>query len=181
MEKDTELRFPVILPEEPGMEDKRLAKVLETALSGLQPCFLRTAEETAAWFLRDASPEEAADGAGPAEAACVSDGTAQADGTGTRRFRPVLFAVALGSDGVNLEYMRLLRLFRRREKTDPLTPLLLAVCAAAAASSLFSSGVLYMQCQYSFLFWIALGLLMRLTPDAAKQADRPEKETRGKN
>ena len=56
MEKDTELRFPVVLPEEPGMEDKRLAEVLETALSGLQPCFLRTAEETAAWFLRDASP-----------------------------------------------------------------------------------------------------------------------------
>ena len=115
MEKDTELRFPVILPEEPGMEDKRLAKVLETALSGLQPCFLRTAEETAAWFLRDASPEEAADGAGPAEAAGVSDGAAQADGTGTRRFRPVLFAVALGSDGVNLEYMRLLRLLRNHE------------------------------------------------------------------
>ena len=112
---DTELRFPVILPEEPGMEDKRLAKVLETALSGLQPCFLRTAEETAAWFLRDASPEEAADGAGPAEDACASGKAAQADGTGTRRFRPVLFAVALGSDGVNLEYMRLLRLLRNHE------------------------------------------------------------------
>ena len=115
MEKDTELRFPVILPEEPGMEDKRLAEVLETAFSGLQPCFLRTAEETAAWFLRDASPEKAADDAGPAEDACTACGAAKAGGTGTRRFRPVLFAVALGSDGVNLEYMRLLRLLRNHE------------------------------------------------------------------
>ena len=75
--------------------------------------------------------------------------------------------------------MRLVRLLRRRERPDPISPLLLAVCAAAAASSLFSSGVLYMQCQYSFLFWLALGLLMRLTPDAAKKAkaDRPAKGT----
>ena len=95
MEKDTELRFPVVLPEEPGMEDKRLAEVLETALSGLQPCFLRTAEETAAWFLRDASPEEAADGAGPAEGGNTAVSAAETDGIGTRRFRPVLFAVVL--------------------------------------------------------------------------------------
>ena len=63
---------------------------------------------------------------------------------------------------------RLFRLLKRREANDPLTPLLLAVCAAAAASSLFSSGVLYMQCQYSLLFWVALGLLVRFEADAAQ-------------
>lgn len=115
MEKDTKLRFPVILPQEPGMEDQRLAEVLETALSGLRPCFLRTAEETAAWFLRDASSEEETDCAGAGDAPGTAADAAKAGGVGARRFRPVLFAVALGSDGVNLEYMRLLRLLRNHE------------------------------------------------------------------
>ena len=110
MISESQQRFPVILPEEPGMEDKRLAEVLETALSGLQPCFLRTAEEAAAWFLRDTPPGSAAAGAEE------DTGAAGPGSVPARRFRPVLFAVALGSDGVNLEYMRLLRLFRNHER-----------------------------------------------------------------
>ena len=48
-------------------------------------------------------------------------------------------------------------------------PMLLAICAGAAASSLFSSGVFYMHCQYSFLFWLALGICMRFClPDDGK-------------
>lgn len=115
MINESELRFPVILPEEPGMQDQRLAEVLETALSGLRPCFLRTAEETAAWFLGGASSEDAAEDGRAAEDAGAAAGAAETESTGSRRFRPVLFAVALGSDGVNLEYMRLLRLLRNHE------------------------------------------------------------------
>ena len=74
---------------------------------------------------------------------------------------------------VILVLRRLLRLLKNRAAADPLLPLLLAVCAAAAASSLFSSGVLYMQCQYSLLFWVALGLLMRFETDAEKKPAVP--------
>lgn len=48
-----------------------------------------------------------------------------------------------------------------RDKTDGQTiAVLFAVCATAAAASMFSSGVLFMQCEYSILFWAALGLLV---------------------
>ena len=57
---------------------------------------------------------------------------------------------------------RLWLFLRRKAEKDPLLPLLLSVCAGAAAASMFTSGVLYMQCQYSFLFWLALGLTMRM-------------------
>ena len=94
---ESELRFPVILPEEPGMENRRLADVLTAALDGLRPRFFRTAEEAGA-FLRDSRTERT--------------GAREKDG---ERFRPILFAVSLGSDGVNLEYMRFLRLLRQEK------------------------------------------------------------------
>jgi len=81
------LLLPVIYPQEgPAGLSERLHKVLKEALSGVKCVILTTAEETGKYFLE----------AGPYEG----------------RFRPVLFVVALGRDGVNLEYMRLLRLLR---------------------------------------------------------------------
>lgn len=97
MNYETELSFPVILPEEPGMKNRRLAEVLDAALCGLRPRFFRTAEEAGA-FLRAnrAGRRDTGEGAG-------------------QRFRPILFAISLGSDGVNLEYMRFLRLLRQEK------------------------------------------------------------------
>ena len=81
------LLLPVIYPQEgPAGLSERLHKVLKEALSGVKCVILTTAEETGKYFL-EASPLEG-------------------------RFRPVLFVIALGRDGVNLEYMRLLRLLR---------------------------------------------------------------------
>ena len=80
--------LPVIYPQEgPAGLSERLHKVLMEALSGVKYVVLTTAEETWKYF------QEAEPPAG--------------------RFRPVLFVIALGKDGVNLEYMRLLRLLRR--------------------------------------------------------------------
>ena len=79
------LLLPVIYPQEgPAGLSERLHKVLKEALSGVKCVILTTAEETGKYF-REAGPPEG-------------------------RFRPVLFVIALGRDGVNLEYMRLLRL-----------------------------------------------------------------------
>ena len=81
------LLLPVIYPQEgPAGLSERLHKVLKEALSGVKCVILTTAEEAGKYFLE----------AGPPEG----------------RFRPVLFVIALGRDGVNLEYMRLLRLLR---------------------------------------------------------------------
>ena len=81
------LLLPVIYPQEgPAGLSERLHKVLKEALSGVKCVILTTAEETGKYF-REAGPPEG-------------------------RFRPVLFVIALGMDGVNLEYMRLLRLLR---------------------------------------------------------------------
>ena len=81
------LLLPVIYPQEgPAGLSERLHKVLKEALSGVKCVILTTAEETGKYF-REAGPPEG-------------------------RFRPVLFVIALGRDGVNLEYMRLLRLLR---------------------------------------------------------------------
>lgn len=81
------LLLPVIYPQEgPAGLSERLHKVLVEALSGIKYVVLTTAEETARYFQE----------AGPVR----------------ERFRPVLFVIALGKDGVNLEYMRLLRLLR---------------------------------------------------------------------
>ena len=69
---------------------------------------------------------------------------------------------------------RLFRWIRLQKKSGaalpPAFPLLLAFCAGAAASSLFSSGVFYMHCQYSFLFWLALGILMRFSVEPITKA-----------
>ncbi len=64
---------------------------------------------------------------------------------------------------------RLLKTLRQAAAPDPLFPLLLAVCAGTAAVSLLGSGVLYMQCQYSFLFWLALGALMNPADDSVNR------------
>lgn len=77
---------------------------------------------------------------------------------------------------VILVLRRLLRLIKAKTAPDPMLPLLTAVCAAAAASSLFSSGVLYMQCQYSLLFWVALGLLMRFASETERPPAAEKKE-----
>ena len=80
--------LPVIYPQEgPAGLSERVHRVLMEALSGVKYVVLTTAEETWKYF------QEAEPPAG--------------------RFRPVLFVIALGKDGVNLEYMRLLRLLRR--------------------------------------------------------------------
>ena len=85
--------LPVIFPQEEKAEkSRRLEEVLKTALTdaeGVRTCILTTAEETERFFLRD--------------------------GSGTRgdgKYRPVLFVISLGRAGVNLEYMKLLRLLR---------------------------------------------------------------------
>ena len=81
------LLLPVIYPQEgPAGLSERLHKVLKEALSGVKCVILTTAEETGKYFLEAGPP--------------------------AGRFRPVLFVIALGRDGVNLEYMRLLRLLR---------------------------------------------------------------------
>ena len=85
--------LPVIFPQEEKAEkSRRLEEVLKTALAdaeGVRTCILTTAEETERFFL--------------------------GDGRGTRgdgKYRPVLFVISLGRAGVNLEYMKLLRLLR---------------------------------------------------------------------
>ena len=85
--------LPVIFPQEEKAEkSRRLEEVLKTALTdaeGVRTCILTTAEETERFFL--------------------------GDGSGTRgdgKYRPVLFVISLGRAGVNLEYMKLLRLLR---------------------------------------------------------------------
>ena len=85
--------LPVIFPQEEKAEkSRRLEEVLKAALAdaeGVRTCILTTAEETERFFLRD--------------------------GSGTRgdgKYRPVLFVISLGRAGVNLEYMKLLRLLR---------------------------------------------------------------------
>ena len=79
--------LPVIYPQEgPAGLSERLHKVLKEALSGIKCVILTTAEEAGKYFAEAERPRG--------------------------RFLPVLFVIALGRDGVNLEYMRLLRLLR---------------------------------------------------------------------
>ncbi len=76
--------------------------------------------------------------------------------------------------GVLVRLFRWLHAQKKQNAALPTAlPMLLAVCAGAAASSLFSSGVFYMHCQYSFLFWLALGICMRFCMSGT------EKETEG--
>ena len=58
----------------------------------------------------------------------------------------------------------------RRKEDAPLLPVLFGVCAAAASASLFASGVLFMQSPYSALFWVALGVLVRIGEDRKREA-----------
>lgn len=85
--------LPVIFPQEEEAEkSRRLEEVLKAALAeagGVRPCILTTAEEAERFFLGE--------GAGTGESG---------------KYRPVLFVISLGRAGVNLEYMKLLRLLR---------------------------------------------------------------------
>lgn len=87
--KKTDSRTPVLrvlYPMEAGVQESpRLRRVLDEALSGIEHIVLTSAEETEKSFSDD-----------------MSGG-------------PVLFVLALGSEGINLEAMRLLRVLRRRE------------------------------------------------------------------
>ena len=79
--------LPVIYPQEgPAGLSERLHKVLMEALGGVKYVVLTTAEEAGRYFKEAERPAAG--------------------------FLPVLFVIALGKDGVNLEYMRLLRLVR---------------------------------------------------------------------
>ena len=83
--------LPVVFPQErPAGLSERLYKVLKEALSGVQYVVLTTAEEAGQYFLKAERPEG--------------------------RYLPVLFVIALGRDGVNLEYMKVLRLLRRERR-----------------------------------------------------------------
>ena len=85
--------LPVIFPQEEKAEkSRRLEEVLKTALTDaedVRTCILTTAEETERFFLGDGSGKR-----------------------GDGKYRPVLFVLSLGRAGVNLEYMKLLRLLR---------------------------------------------------------------------
>lgn len=97
-------RLLVIAPREPEQaENPRLARVLAAALDGLATERLTTAAEAEAWL--SAHPVAAGE-----------------------RFARVLFVVDLDSDGVNLEYSRLLRVLRAQ-------PHLLEGWLGAASSS----------------------------------------------
>lgn len=79
--------LPVVFPrEEPAEISGRLTEVLREALCGVKSVVLSTAEEAKRYFLEAERPQG--------------------------RSLPVLFVIALGKDGVNLEYMRLLRVLR---------------------------------------------------------------------
>lgn len=80
--------LPVVMPEDPvSGEDERLTSVLKTALRDVEPVWLRSPEETGNYF-RTHRPGK--------------------DG----EYLPVLFAAALGIDGVNIGLTNLLRLLR---------------------------------------------------------------------
>ncbi|MBQ7536015.1 MAG: NAD(P)H-dependent oxidoreductase [Stomatobaculum sp.] len=83
---DPQLLTVVFPQEEAGEISGRLEEVLKLALDGVRNIVLTSAEETRRYFLEGEQPPG--------------------------RFRPVLFVVALGRDGVNLEYMKLLRVLR---------------------------------------------------------------------
>lgn len=53
----------------------------------------------------------------------------------------------------------LLRRVFSMERKDPAVPAMMGICASAAVCSLTSSGVLYMRCPFSILFWLSLGAL----------------------
>ena len=62
-------------------------------------------------------------------------------------------------------------LARKKEETAEkqlLIPVLFALCVGISSSSIFGSGILYMQSPYSVLFWAALGLLTVLTKNEKK-------------
>ena len=86
---DPQLLTVVFPQEEAGEISGRLEDVLKLALDGVRNIVLTSAEETRRYFLEGEQPPG--------------------------RFRPVLFVVALGRDGVNLEYMKLLRVLRENK------------------------------------------------------------------
>ncbi len=94
-------RLPVVCPREgPGDISGRLAEVLREALEGTEPVFLMTAEEAGNYFREAQNDFREAQTAGEHPAV---------------HFHPVLFVITLGKTGVNLEYMRLLRLLREEQ------------------------------------------------------------------
>ncbi len=93
----------VIWPREAGAEENhRLRRVLGEALAGTEHRMLCTAEEAEAW-LRETSEELSGKSSGDKSLTPAEEDAG---------LRPVLFVVSIGRDGVNLEYMRLLRLLR---------------------------------------------------------------------
>lgn len=96
----------VIFPQErPAEKGGRLAEVLREALDGIEHIVLTTAEE-AGKFLKELNKDKPC---GQEPLGIESLGEAEPP-PGKRR--PVLFVILLGRDGVNLEYMRLLRILR---------------------------------------------------------------------
>ena len=96
----------VIFPQErPAEKGGRLAEVLREALDGTEHIVLTTAEE-AGKFLKELNKDKPC---GQEPLGIESLGEAEPP-PGKRR--PVLFVILLGRDGVNLEYMRLLRILR---------------------------------------------------------------------
>ena len=96
----------VIFPQErPAENGGRPAEVLREALDGIEHIVLTTAEE-AGKFLKELNKDKPC---GQEPLGIESLGEAEPP-PGKRR--PVLFVILLGRDGVNLEYMRLLRILR---------------------------------------------------------------------
>ena len=112
----------VIFPQEgPTEKSGRLSEVLGEALDGIEHIVLTTAEEAGKFFREECLKEDyfKEDYFKEAffkekihkEKAPGEKVFKQAEPL-RRRFRPVLFVISLGRDGVNLEYMRLLRILR---------------------------------------------------------------------
>lgn len=96
----------VIFPQErPAENCGRLAEVLREALDGIEHIVLTTAEE-AGKFLKELNKDKPC---GQEPLGIESLGEAEPP---PGKLRPVLFVIALGRDGVNLEYMKLLRILR---------------------------------------------------------------------
>ncbi len=96
-------RIIVIMPRDGVSEQSaRFRSVLRAALSETEPVFLYSAAEAAGFFGHRRERERNAAGRAAAEAALAE----------TEALYPLLFAVELGRDGVNLEFWRLMKLLR---------------------------------------------------------------------
>lgn len=62
------------------------------------------------------------------------------------------------------------RAFRPANR-DEQVPVMMGVCMAAAVCSMFSSGVLYMKCPFSVLFWLSLGSMTVILSPGRKEED----------